>query len=284
MKLHRSRDFVPDRSGFVCRQGRWAGIAGVLVFGGACAACTFLLWWFDAWAIFWIGSGLFTLLVLAMFLGDARARFRATNWVLWIRRDKLLVHFRCYQDQTSLDSLGVIELDYAEVVEARRHVERYTTPDSDGTSVSHKLTSLEIQLAGPADEALSPALAEARRREQPWRTHLGFIRGRSGLTTFSVTLPTPDVIRIAWRGGAGHWITPSLRRVLDLLSAHVKIGEEVRENRDDWSKLTDAELDDQILAFIRTGNRMQAKQLLVRRRGFTLTEAHQFIEELSRRA
>jgi hypothetical protein len=284
MKLHRSCDFTPDGTGLVCRQARWAGIAGVLVFGGACSACTVFLWWFGAWSIFWIGSGLFTLLLGALFVGDVRARFRPTNWLLWIRRDKLLVHFRCYQDQTPLDTVGIIELDYAEILEVRRHIERYTTPNSDGGSVSHKLTSIEIQLAERADGGLESALAESRRREQPWRTHLGFIRGRSGLTTFSLTLPMADVIRIAWRGGGGHWVTPSVRRVLDALSAHVKIGDGVREDRDDWRKLSDAELDDQILAFIRTGNRLEAKQLLVRRRGFTLTEAHKFVEELSQRA
>jgi hypothetical protein len=113
---------------------------------------------------------------------------------------------------------------------------------------------------------------------------LGFIKSRSNVTLYSVSLPSAKVIRIAWHGGQGHGVSPGLRHILDLLAGRVKIGEAADERRPDWSQLSDAELDDQILSLVCAGNRIAAIKLLVRRRGYSTTQAHQFVEELTARA
>ncbi len=283
MKLLRSIDVLPDGSGLVCRQGRLPGTIMAAVFTVLFAGPAVAAWWLGIPKFFAIVLSIAALILVPMLVGDVRARYRATNWLLWIRRDGLSIHFRSYQDRSPQDALTVLDLGYSEIAEVREYVEHYTTPDSDGDSVHHKLRSLEIHLLAPDTGELETALAENRRREQPERTYFGFISSRARLTHFSVTLPAPDVIRIAWRGGQSHCVTPSLRRVLDALAEHVTVGEPLSDDRQSWKQLTDEELDTQILAFVEAGNRMEATNLLVRRRGYSLTKAHKFIEELSRR-
>ncbi|MGD9722511.1 MAG: hypothetical protein AB7O59_13480 [Pirellulales bacterium] len=284
MKLVRTCDVVPDGSGLVCRQTRFGGVLLAMVFTAFFAGPTGFAWWVGAPAIVWIvGAVLTTLLVLTL-AGDVRARYRPSNWVLWVRPDGLWIHFRSYQDQSATDGLAVVELEYREIATAGRLVERYSTPDSDHGSVRYKLESLEFVLREADSGELAAALAENRRREQPWRSYLGFIRGRSKPTLYSVTQPTPAIVRVAWHGGQHHGVWPSLRRVLEALGTHVEIAEPIDEKRADWSKLTDDEIDNQILEFVRLGNRMEAVKLLVRRRGYSLTKAHQFVEELGNRA
>jgi hypothetical protein len=80
------------------------------------------------------------------------------------------------------------------------------------------------------------------------------------------------------------WAAPSLKRVLHELAQFVPVEEPRRLDRDNWRDLSPDELDDQVLALVQAGDRMAATQLLVRSRGYSTTEAHQFVNELHAKA
>ena len=283
MKLYRCQEVKPDGTGLVCRQGRLSGAVMVLLFSGILIGLPIVLWQIGAPKFISVILALLAVGIVPMLLGDLRARLRPTNWLLWIHQDGLWINFRSYQDQSEQDALTVVHLDYSEILEAGRFVERFTTPSSEGGSVLQKLESLDIQLQHTDTGELETALAENRHRPQPERVHLGFIRSTVKPTLFSVTLLAADLIRVNWRGGSQHWVSPSLARALDALAGRVNIAESTHEDQQDWAKLSDGEFDDQVLKLVRSGNRMEATKLLVKRRGYTLTKAHQFIEELSSR-
>ncbi len=282
MKLHRGCDVVPNDSGTVCRQARLGGVITAAILGGAFVGGTIFAWYVDAPKFFLVIDAVVALVVLLALQGDVRARFRDTNWVMWICPDGLWINLRSFQDRSSLDTLSVVELEDADIEEVRRRTERYSIPKSDG-EVSYTLHSLEVKLRDGSTGELREAVNHCRRAPQPERVTLGFIRGSSRLTVHSVSMPADDVLRIAWQGGQGHGISPRLSRVLEILAFRLPLGEPVDNKRADWRKTSEAEVDDQILSLLCAGNRLDAIKLLKARRGMSTTQAHQFVEELAGR-
>ena len=95
-------------------------------------------------------------------------------------------------------------------------------------------------------------------------------------------MPIPGVVRIAWRGH-GYDVVPPLDRVLDELSQRIEVAEPTRTDRADCYQLSEAELDELIAQLVRSGDSMEAVELLVRRRGYSTTEAHKLVEEQATR-
>jgi hypothetical protein len=279
MKLHRGCDIAPDGSGLVCRQGRLAGVLVVVAFGAACFFPATALWWGGGTPFLYLPLALVAAGITAFFVGDARARFRNTNWVLWIRPHGLCINLRSYQDRSPLDSLSVVEVSDEEIAEVQRRIERYTTPKSNGGTIDHKLESLDINLHESESSELAIALAEIRRVRQPWARFLG-VSSMSKVSLYSVSLPEPERVRIAWHVGQGHCIAPSLKRVLASLARRLNIAESAENRRPNWREIPDAALDEEILKLVCAGNRLDAIKLLKVRRGLSTTEAHQFVEEL----
>lgn len=279
MKLQRGCDVAPDGSGLVCRQGRLAGVLVVVVFGAACFFPAAALWWGGGSPLVYVPLALVAAGITALFIGDARARFRDTNWVLWIRPQSLCINLRSYQDQSTLDTLSVVELSDDEIAEVQRRIERYTTPKSNGGTIDHKLESLDIHLCEAESGELATALAEIRRVQQPWSSFLG-MSSTSKVSLQSVSLPEPKRVRIAWHGGQGHSIAPRLKRVLASLAPRLNIAEPADDRRPDWREIPDAALEDEILKLVCAGNRLDAIKLLKVRRGLSTTEAHLYVEEL----
>ena len=98
----------------------------------------------------------------------------------------------------------------------------------------------------------------------------------------AVTVPAAGVVRIAWRGH-GNDVVPPLTRVLDELGRRVQVDEPTRTDRAHWRELSEAELDELVAELVRSGDNLEAAQLLIRRRGCTATEAHKLVEEHARR-
>src|SRR6185295_17673734 len=204
MRIVRYCDATLDGSGLVCRQGRLHGAVGLVLFSLILVGAP-ILWWrigFGDPRIYCIVFALLAVLVIPILIGDFRARLRAGNWLVWIRHDGLWINFRSYQDQSSLDALAVVQLDYEEIVAVSQDVEIYSTPGSKGGSVRQKLQSLEIRLTHSITSELEAALSATRHHAQPERVYLGLIRVKSGVSHFPVSLPAADVIRVAWRGGS----------------------------------------------------------------------------------
>ena len=272
--------------GLVCRQGRLAGVLLAAFLTALLLGMPIGVWWLDHSWLFVVISGLAAAVTLPFLVQDVRARFRETNWVLWVRPSGVSINLRSYQDESSLDLPSVLELSDNEITQVRRRIERYTVPSSKGGAIHHKLESLDIdlRLADPRDaRELSAAIAAVRNRPQPQKTYLGFIKGTSELTLYSVSMPTNGVVRIAWSGGQNHGVKPSFAKILDLLAQRVRVGETVTEERGDWRELEGEELDDQILGLVAVGNVFDAVKLLHRRKGYSLTEARKFVDDLAPR-
>jgi hypothetical protein len=279
MKLHRLCDVTPDGRGTVYRQGRLQGAIATLlftvVFGGAP-----VLWYQVGapWFVWGLCAAL-AMLVVPMLIADFLAKLRDTNWIVWVRPDGLRINFRSYQDRGSGDTETVVELDFAEVAEVRQAGEVYYTPGTEGGSVRHSVKSLEIVLTHDRTDELSAAMSLDRTRTPPQHRFCGV-----GVTTrpahFPVSLPQPDCIRIAWRGGTGNWVAPSLQHVLRELTGLVPTGDATQTQRADWREMTESEFDDQILRLVQSGDKMSAVDLLKSRRGYSTTEARRFVDEL----
>jgi hypothetical protein len=269
MKLYRGCDIVPDDTDPVCRQARMGGAVLAAMVTAAFLAGPIFLWWVDGPKFLLVVNALLAVFIGLYLIRDLRARFSATNWVLWIRPDGLWINLRAYQDRSAPDSLSVVEFAVDEIAAVWRRTERYSIPAAGGRTLSRWLESLDVEL-GSADTAeLSAALA-ALRRASGWRAIF-----------CSVSLPAGNLVRIAWRGGPAHAVTPKLPRILEVLSNRLNVAEPVHEIRPVWSKMTKAELDDQILELVNMGHQLGAIQLLRRYRGMSQLEARAFVEELS---
>jgi hypothetical protein len=231
-----------------------------------------------AWLAALVPAGFLVPLVL----GNLLATLQPTNWLLWIRSDGLLINCRSYQDKSATDHACVVALDYAEIARVWKHAERYTTPrPQGGGSVHYSLQALEIELAEAADVTpLVTAIEASRSRPQPERSYLGVLV-RSRPTHFPVCLPHAGRIRIYWRGGIGHWVAPALVQALRDLGSHVEVGAPTHRDRGDWQNLTGTELDEHILSLVEGGAKFDAMRLLVKRRGYSETEARRFVDEMS---
>jgi hypothetical protein len=283
MKLHRASDVVPRPEGLVCRQGRFAGVLMLIVFGGAVTALPVCLYLGQAPKLAWIAASLVPLLLVPLLWSDVKCRLRKSNWLVWVDQRRLWINLRSYQDESAADHPAIVELEYGQIAAAAPYVQVYTTPKSNGGSTQQKLVSIELWLGEPAPAELAAALAECRRREQPTRQFLG-IRGRKRLSHCAISLPRPDVIRLLWRGGPGHYVVPSLNCTLAALAAHVPLGEERRDDRPDWKEIPDEQLDERIIELAEMGSRLEAIKLLVSRRGQSHKEARQFVDELLAKA
>jgi hypothetical protein len=206
-------------------------------------------------------------------LADAVAKFRSTNWLLRLGPDGLWINLRSYQNRHLPEAATVLHLRYEEVAFGHRHLETWSTPSepSSNAGTHWKQESLELSLASGETREIAKALADERGRRAA-------IKGRHQ----AITVPAVGVVRIAWRGN-GNDVVPPLTRVLDELSRRVKVEEPTRTDHAHWLQLSEAELDELVAQLVRSGDDLAATQLLIRRRGCSATEAHQFVVDQASR-
>lgn len=259
--------------GLCCRQAPLRGLVGGMIFCALLMGCVLLLrhggfpWFVWGWCALW------AVFLVPWILADVLAKFRSANWLVRLGPDGLWINLRSYQNHHLPEAATVLHLPYEEIVSAHRHLETWTTPSepSSNAGTHWKEESLELTLVSGQTREIAKVLADERGRRAA-------IKGKLQ----AATVPAAGVVRIAWRGH-GNDVVPPLSRVLDELSRRVKVGEPTRSDRGDWLQLSEAELDDLVAQLIRLGDDLDAAQLLKRRRGFSATEAHQFVEEQARR-
>lgn len=290
MQFHTESEVIPDGSGLLCRPSRLRAVFATALFCALFAGIPAMWWMLSApWPV-WGGCTLLALTLVPLMMHDLLLRFRPSNWLLWIRPDGLWIRFRSYQDQHAPDNApAVVHVEFSEVARAQPLVESYSTPSGRNNSVRHREQALLIHLNGEPGSELQEALAAERSRIPTERVVLGFIRVAGKASHFPVTMPSPSVIRIAWRGGRGNDVIPRLERVLDHIARVVGIQFSVstdprREERPRWDKLDDSQLDALVRQLVESGARIEAIRLLARRKGCTTTEAHKRIEELARQS
>src|SRR5205807_1655200 len=115
-------------AGVCCRQAPLRGLICALIlcacfFGGAVLVWQqgfpwFVWGWCAAWAA----------LIAPLIIADALAKFRATNWLVWLSPDGLWVNLRSYQNHRLPEAATVLHLPYEEIGRAHRHLETWSTP------------------------------------------------------------------------------------------------------------------------------------------------------------
>ena len=265
MKLY-SEEGMAEGPGLCCRQSRLRWAIGGLFLCAFVAGGGILARHAGAPRWVWVAWTVVATLGVAIILRGLLARFRPTNWVLRVQPDGLWMNLRPLQGRPAAGAATVFHLSYAEVTRAHRHIDTWSTPSTEGGSTDWKQESLELHLASGDTRELARALAEARASDKS--------------APVSVTLPAPNVVRIAW-WGLGHDVAPGLGRVLAELNSRVAVADTTRTDRPDWRQLTDAELDQQVEQLVRWGDPLGASELLMRRRGCSATEAHKLVGELS---
>lgn len=285
MKLYVLSDVPCDTAARICRQGRLMSAASTLIISLMLIGPPVFSWAAGMPWIVWGVCALLALLIVPLILGDMLARLSPTNWLLSVRPDGIWINFRSYQETGATDDRTVVHVRYDEIAAARRHVETFTTPSGDsGDSVRYTLECLDLLLTHGQTDDLQAALVANRNRQPSEQVYLGGIRVTTRASHFPVSLAATNIVRVAWRGGIGNWVVPSLRRVLKELEPRVCVTEANRHDRGDWQQLSETELDEQILQLVESGARIEAIRLLVGRRGYTTTEAHRFVDELACRA
>jgi hypothetical protein len=260
-------------AGLCCRQAPLRGLVGSLIFCGILIGIVLLLWQQEFPWFVWGGFAVLAALLAPWILADALAKFRSTNWLLRIGPDGLSINLRSYQNRHLPGNATVVHLSYEEITSAHRHLETWSTPShpSSDAGTHWKQESLELSLVSGDTREIATALANERGRRAA-------IKGPHQ----AVTVPTAGVVRVAWRGH-GNDVVPPLTRVLDALSRRVKVGETTRTDRAHWLKLSEAELDELVAQLVRSGDDLEAAQLLKRRRGLSATEAHKIVKEQASR-
>lgn len=288
MQLHTASEVIPDNSGLLCRQSRLRAVFATSLFCALIAGIPFVWWRLAApWPV-WGGCALLALFLVPLLVHDLLLRLRSSNWLLWIRPDGLWIRFRSYQDQHAPDDApATAQIEFSEIARVQPLVESYSTPSGRNNSVRHREQALLIHLNGEQGRELQEALAAERSRMPAERVVLGFIHIAGKASHFPVTMTSPNVVRIAWRGGRGNDVVPRLDRVIDHIARVAGIQFSVgtdprREEHPRWDKLDDSQLDALIRQLVESGARIEAIRLLVRRKGCTTTEAHKRVEELTR--
>jgi len=282
MQIHPASGVAPDSRGLVGRQSRLQGVVSALVMGGVLVGIPAATWYFGAHWLFWIVSGGLALLIVPLIVADAAARFRRTNWLLWLDPDGIWINLRSYQAARDGDPPTLVRLRYDEIASAAKRVETYLLPGSKGGSVRHREQSIDLRLNQPGTKELRVALENERNHLGKGRTYAGGITVTTRACLYPVSAPEDDLVRILWRSGHGHHASPSLAAVLRELEGHgVPIGEPTQLDRGRLDGLSDAELSDLVRHLAGSGGGLAAAKLLQERCGLTTTEARREIDAIT---
>lgn len=282
MQIHPASDVVPDGRGFVGRQSRFQGVVAAVVMTGILCGIPAVTWYYDAHWLLWTISGGIALLIVPLIVSDAAARFRRTNWLLWLDADGLWINLRSYQTGRDGDPPTVVRLRYDEIASAAQRVETYLLPASKGGTVRHRERSIDLRLKQPGTEELRAALEGERNHLGKGRTYAGGITVTTRACLYPVSAPENDLVRVLWRSGQGHHASPSLAAVLGELESHgVPIGEPSALDRGRLDGLSEAELHDLVRNLAGSGGALAAAKLLKERCGLTTAEARREVDAIT---
>jgi len=276
MRIRRESEIFPITGETIFRQSRIMSLTMPIIMLSMFGSVTAMLWVGALPKLFWFSLVVLGLILWPIFKATAAA-FRSTNWVLRVRDDHVVVKFRSHRNHHFPDELpATVEIPMEEIAVVRKRSQRASVPSDDGVTTWTQ-TYLEIRLKHHDTDNLREALAAERREKGPLRGR--FIKSQGYAVHNPVSIPECDVIRVTWRDRQD-WLSPSIRKALDLFGQYVAIDADERVERETWDKLSDDEFDDAVLELCMGGNRIDAVKLLVERRGYTTTEAHTFVRDL----
>jgi hypothetical protein len=239
----------------------------------------FLLWQAPfPWWVKIIGAGLGGLVIRCLF-EYVRKSWSRSNWLLQIAPDGLWINLRSYLNPELPPGRTVVHLPLDEIEQACEHVWKRAEKSNEGTTTWTD-RYLDIQLHDPVSAELRAELADERRRYVSRSYFRGIVKSRSRNGHVPVTILGDNTVRLAWRGRFD-WVTPPLSHVLRELRGRITVRETTHSNLSTIEPLTSEEIDTLTLRMVESGDTMGAVKLLTDRRGYSLTAAHQFVEELT---
>lgn len=274
-------DQVPGTlQGRVCRHSRLMAVVGVtLMFLFLAALPTFLIWkikptlWISGPALVMAG------LILKWLAGIAIKACRSTNWLMQIAPDGLWINLRSYLNRNFAPAATVLFVPYGEIAAVRPYTVRRSERSHEGTTAWTD-RYLEVRLADSAPPEVVAEISEERRRYKPNEHFGGLVTSRSRNHHVPVSMPSDKVLRLAWLTRFD-FIVPTLKKVLRELAVKCTIEDAKVKDVADVQQLAGEEVDRLILECVETGDRFGAMKLLRDKRGYSTTDAKNFIDELT---
>jgi hypothetical protein len=274
MELRRRSEFADREGARVFREAPYGVLAltlfllgGGVVWASVAGNDPPLTW------VLWLPAA-FCFGIAALFTPAALRGLRRGPFVLLHRREGIALGLRSFLNEGEDDGRPTvvwIPSDEVRAVRATRH-ER-SLPDSDGGTVTTTERALEIELDHRDTRALAEALEHERaRRPRGGRFHQYLVR-----------LTAPGRLVVTWRSSKV-LVRPGLDRALAVLGTTLPVTHAREDAPLDWREVPDDQLDDLIVELIEAGRTIDACKVLVERRGWSLTRARVFVQDLAPRA
>jgi len=212
--------------------------------------------------------GLFGWYAFAVF----RASLKPTNWLLRCSTSGVLIKYRSFYNwRFPSDDVQVIGLDYSEIAWARTVKEKRLSPNMDGKGGAQIqfLTYLDLGLTNTDNSALEANLQRERSLSPD-----GMVTTRD----YPVSVSPGGIIELRWSGG----ISPSVGKAIQCLGQRVKITTAEKRTTDlvHHRDLTPEQERGKIVELAKSGDEIGAVKLAQQVYGYSLTEAHDFVEKL----
>lgn len=216
--------------------------------------------------------------VLAVLLTTSMLRraFQPTNWLFALGPDRLWIKYRSYlKSHFPAEDFQIVEFRYDEIesVGLIRRVEK--VPGQKGRTTTKFSRHLEIVAHHPFGVELSEALQLERSKKDSTASRI-----KSQSAHYPVQLKDDKTLRMCVTD-----IRPGQKTALGELKIHrIAVVAEKRESDDFTKPLKDKqEMEGRIVALVEKGDTVSAVHLVRQHYGMGLTEAKQFIDELSAR-
>lgn len=215
MQLMRLADVPLDRHEQVFRYSRSRAVIGAMILIALALTAFVFGWRQGAWLAYYVAAvGVIFLLIFQKLI---TARFRASNWLLRMTDQGLLIKFRSYLNSHFSDQdLTVVFIPYSEIRSARLVKERQELPDREEPNRPEITTRtrliVELELAGTSTQ-IAKALATERDRLFS-KSVIGAGRISTRYQHLPVHLASSTILRIEWG------VVPSPQILLDALTRH----------------------------------------------------------------
>jgi hypothetical protein len=280
MQLYTPSEVPSLIQGRVCRQSRVVAVVGfvlVVLMLGVLPAYIFWTANLSLWIL--VPIALVDGLLLKWLVTAQFNAFHCENWLLRIAPDGLWINLRSHHNRQFAPARTVLFVPYLEIagVNSRtvKRVER-----NNGRTTMWTDQFLDVRLHDAAPPEVATEISEERRRRTAGSHFGGFITSSGRNNHVPVTLPADDLLRLTWRGRFD-FVVPSLTKTLGELAAECTVDSPVVEEPVDRQTLSEAEVDRQILERVEHGDTLAAVQLLRDRRGMSLKQAKEFVDELT---
>jgi hypothetical protein len=204
--------------------------------------------------------------------GSLRASRKPTNWLLRCQGGGLLIHYRSFRNwRFPADTPQVVGWGYPEIAWVRVAKERRIVPSMSAqgnSSETRFVTYVELGLVNPDTTELEKYLSADRNLS----TGVGTV-----VEEYPMQVLPGGIVQMSWGG-----MHPSAHQAVECLGRHVKIAETDHRVVDlvHHSNRPPEEERQKILQLVRSGDVLSAVTMARQVYGYTLTEAHEFVEKL----